>query len=291
MAIHAKDNQQVKAEQHKVLLDNITFEQLNTTKYFPMHLESTEWFNFIPLYHDNMKETAAKFGITENAVRSLRSDLRDLYKQSIPTNYTLVNFGLNTKYYINRDGYLLDSTNRFVSVSYEHRKYYHRYVASIYQEGTVDPRKHHYAHRLMALTFIPNPFGYDQVNHINGIHNDNRVENLEWMSNAQNMEHSLKDLTTRVDMTVGEKNGRHILTEEQVVMYRKLYAEHHINTAAIATIEGMSPSAVISMLNGKNWPHLTEHIDTVKKRMNASNLTSETIESIAELETIWRRSE
>ena len=291
MAIHAKDNQQVRTEQQKVLLSGITFEQLNTTKHFPMHLESTEWFNFIPLYHDNMKETAAKFNITENAVRSLRSDLRDLYKQSIPTGYTLVNFGLNTKYYINRVGYLLDSTNRLITVSYEHRKYYHRYAASIYQEDTTNPRKHHYAHRLMALTFVPNPFGYNQVNHINGIHNDNRVENLEWMSNTQNMEHSLKDLTTRVDMTVGEKNGRHILTEEQVVMYRKLYAEYHINTAAIATIEDMSPSAVISMLNGKNWAHLTEYIDIVKKRMNSSGLTSETIESIAELETIWRRSE
>lgn len=45
-------------------------------------------------------------------------------------------------------------------------------------------------HRLVAETFIPNPHNYDTVNHINEDKTDNRVTNLEWMSNADNVEYS-----------------------------------------------------------------------------------------------------
>ena len=50
--------------------------------------------------------------------------------------------------------------------------------------------KNRKVHRLIAETFIPRIEGKTQVDHINRVKDDNRVENLRWVNNSENVRNS-----------------------------------------------------------------------------------------------------
>lgn len=72
-----------------------------------------------------------------------------------------------------------------VLVSYKKKSGYHN--VTLCKNKKV---KYYRTHRLVALTFLPNPENKEYVNHINGDKSDNRLENLEWVTASENALHA-----------------------------------------------------------------------------------------------------
>lgn len=67
-------------------------------------------------------------------------------------------------------------------------------------------RKHTlYTHRVIATTFIDNPDNKPCIDHINGIHTDNRAENLRWVTQKENINNPN---TIRKNLTTLRRNAK-----------------------------------------------------------------------------------
>lgn len=105
-------------------------------------------------------------------------------------------------------------------------------------------------HRLVATLFIPNPDQKPQVNHIDGDKTNNRVENLEWVTNSENRKHAVEHNLIAKGTALSKK-----LTMEDVINIRKEYVPYSKdhNQYTLAKKYGVTQSLIMKIVNGKCW--------------------------------------
>ena len=102
-------------------------------------------------------------------------------------------------------------------------------------------------HRLVALTYIPNYKNLREVNHINGIKTDNRVENLEWCSRQENATHASKNNL----MLKGENHPNCTLSDIQISEIRKIALEKKFSQSKIGKIFGVNQSTIWKIIHNQ----------------------------------------
>lgn len=138
--------------------------------------------------------------------------------------------GKTTNGYLNRKGYL---------------------VTKLWKDGN---KKCVIMHRVVAINFIPNPYNLPQVNHIDGVKTNNKVQNLEWCNNSHNIKHAYANgLMSRK----GERQNTCKIKDADVLEIREFYSK---NPKALLRIYAdklnITKTSVCRIIKRKTWCHI-----------------------------------
>lgn len=139
--------------------------------------------------------------------------------------FTPVTFEEFEHYYVSSKGRIYNSKTKNI-LKCSPQKSGYPYVGLSNKEN----KKITTAHRLVALAFIENPENKKTVNHKNGVKEDNSVDNLEWMTDAENLAHA-------------RETGLFVQRENYLQEENKWVLEH-LDEIRKMFLEGYTPPAI-----------------------------------------------
>lgn len=139
---------------------------------------------------------------------------------------------------------------------------------SMYKNGK---RKTMFVHRIIAEAFIPNPMGYEYIDHINTIRSDNHIENLRWCSASMNVNNLI---------TLGRNKSSHrgVITyrTQKIVQLKNSTIVRIFDSIYKATLEGFDSSCICHCLKqgqkthkGYHWMYLSDYEKLINKSKNS----------------------
>lgn len=113
-----------------------------------------------------------------------------------------------------------------------------------------------YIHRLVAENFIPNLKNKKEINHKDGVKNNNYVNNLEWSNRKLNMQHAWNNNLIKKDKFLGENNINSKLIKKQVIEIRKKYIPRKYTLIALAKEYNVSLLTIHNIIKQKTWKNI-----------------------------------
>jgi plasmid maintenance system antidote protein VapI len=143
-------------------------------------------------------------------------------------------------------------------------------------------RKVALVHLVVLLAFVgPLPTG-QETRHLNGVRDDNRLENLCYGTREENHQDNLDNGA----FVVGEEHGRAKLTEDQVKEIIRLRMEG-MSSFYLAPRFGVNDATISNILTGRTWAHVSrpEKYPPIKdrRRRQTYKINEESVRRIMDL--------
>lgn len=181
---------------------------------------------------------------------------KDLKKQEIWKTVIIDN--IDTKYKVSNIGNIRNPFDKDMHPNLDTSGYYQ---IRIWIKRKPYSKK---VHRLVAEAFIPNPENKPEVNHINGIKTDNIVENLEWCTRKENMEHAYAN--NLIPILYGENHGRSKYTNKQIHEVCKLLEKNKYKVKKISKMTNVDKNTINDIISRSAWNHISIIYDIPKRK-------------------------
>lgn len=129
------------------------------------------------------------------------------------------------------------------------------YLSVLLKDAERGKSKRMRVHRAVAIAFIPSENGRPYVNHIDHNKLNNAIENLEWCTHAENLQHAARAGRLSHDRIKGVLNPRAKLTEPDVVEIKRRLRQGH-TTSGIARDYCVIQSTISNIKTGRTWKHI-----------------------------------